>query len=141
MIRPFKESDLKELLDLWYKSTAVAHPFMDEAFLQKELINVRDIYIPNTKTWVYSNDEGLDGFISMIENEVGAIFVLPEKHGKGIGKKLMDFVGQFHDTLEVEVFKDNKIGRVFYDKYGFKLMKEYVHEETNRKVLRMKLEG
>ncbi len=138
MIRVYKDTDLEEVLDVWSKSTVVAHPFMDEAFIQKERANVRDLYIPNTKTWVFPGQDGLDGFISMMGNEIGAIFVRPEKHGQGIGKALMDFVNQFHKVLEVEVFKNNKIGRAFYDKYGFEFIKEYIHEETGRTVLRMK---
>jgi len=141
MIREYAETDLEELLDVWYKSTSIAHPFMDQTFLKKEEKNIRDIYIPNTKTWVFPNSQGLDGFISMIENEVGAIFVRPEKHGQGIGKVLMDHVCQIHEEIEVEVFKDNKIGRAFYDKYGFKTTKEHVHEETKRVLLRMKFIG
>ena len=50
----------------------------------------------------------------------------------------MDFVCQFHEELEVDVFKDNKIGRAFYDKYGFKIIKEHIHKDTKRKLLRMK---
>ena len=138
MIREYLDSDLEELVEVWYKSTSIAHPFMDTTFLKKEEKNIRDIYIPNTKTWVFSNAHCLDGFISMIGNEVGAIFVRPEKHGQGIGKALMDHVSQFHEELEVEVFKDNKIGRAFYDKYGFKIIKELLHEETKRGLLRMK---
>ena len=138
MISEYKESDLEDLLDVWAKATLVAHPFMDEAFIKKEKKNIRDIYIPNTRTWVVRNVSGLDGFISMMGNEVGAIFVRPEKHGQGIGKALMDHVSQFHKELEVEVFKDNNIGRAFYDRYGFKFVHEYIHEETNRAVLRMK---
>jgi putative acetyltransferase len=138
MIRVYKDTDFEEVLDVWSKSTVVAHPFMDEAFIQKERANVRDLYIPNTKTWVFLGQDGLDGFISMMGNEIGAIFVRPEKHGQGIGRALMDFVSQFHEVLEVEVFKDNKIGRAFYDKYGFEFIKKYIHEETGRAVLRMK---
>ena len=38
----------------------------------------------------------------------------------------------------VQVFKQNKIGRAFYDKYGFKLIKEYFHEESKQDLLRLK---
>lgn len=138
MIREYEDLFLEELLEVWYASTSMAHPFMDAAFLEKEKQNIREKYIPNTKTWIYSNGDGLDGFISMIGNEAGAVFVRPEKHGQGIGKALMDFISQFHEEIEVEVFKENKIGRAFYDKYGFKTIKEYIHEETDQVVYRMR---
>ena len=138
MIRKYKETDLEELLEVWYEASSMAHPFLDSEFMEKEKQNIRDVYMPNTKTWVSTNKDVLDGFIAMMGNEVGAIFVRPEKHGQGIGKNLMDFVCQFHNELEVEVFKDNKIGRAFYTKYGFKVIKEYQHKETKRALLRMK---
>ena len=138
MIRKYKETDIEELLDVWNKASSIAHPFLDSEFMEKEKRNIREVYIPNTKTWVFINKDALDGFIAMMGNEVGAIFVRPEKQGRGIGKDLMDFVSQFHKELEVEVFKDNKIGRAFYDKYGFKIIKEHLHEETKRELLRMK---
>ena len=51
----------------------------------------------------------------------------------------MNFVSQFHKELEVEVFKENKIGRAFYEKYGFKKIDEYIHDVTGNKILRMNL--
>ena len=140
MIRKYEESDIEEFLNVWYKSSSIAHPFLDSAFMEKEKTNIRDIYIPNTETWVYTQRDVLEGFIAMIGNEVGAVFVRPEKQGQGIGKELMDFVCQFHKTLEVEVFKDNKIGRSFYNKYGFRIIDEHLHEATKRELLRMKFD-
>ena len=139
MIRPYKAGDIDLVLDIWYTTTKVAHPFMEESFLAKERKNVRDIYIPNTKTWVWLEDDDVQAFISMMGNEVGAIFVRPALHGKGIGRKLMDHVRQFHESLEVEVFEDNEIGRRFYDRYGFSQIKRYIHEETGKAVLRLSI--
>lgn len=138
MIRKFNETDVDEIIAVWIASSPIAHPFFSKAFIHKEINNIREIYLPNTTTWVFANENGLDGFISMFNNEVGAIFVRPEKQGMQIGKKLMDFVSKFHDVLEVEVFKDNKIGRAFYDNYGFKTINEHMHEETQHELLRMK---
>ena len=120
MIRKYKKSDTEEIVDVWYKSSSIAHPFLDSSFMEKEKTNIREIYLPNTKTWVFTNENSLDGSITMMDNEVAAIFVRPEKQGQGIGKNLMDLVSQIYDELEVEVFRDNKIGRSFYDNYGFK---------------------
>ena len=52
----------------------------------------------------------------------------------------MDVVASLHETLEVDVFKKNAIGRRFYDAYGFELVKEHLHEGTKELLLRMKYE-
>ena len=138
MIRKYKATDTDTIIDVWYKATTLAHPFMTEEFKKKEDTAIREMYLPNTETWVYEKDENVIGFISMIENEVGAIFLLPAFHGQGIGKKLMDTVAEIYKELEVEVFEKNKIGRAFYDRYGFTFLKKLMHEETGEELLRLK---
>lgn len=138
MIRKHQESDVDQVVNVWYASASVAHPFLDAAFMEKERKNVRELYLPNTETWVYEQDNQVVGFIAMMGNEVGAVFVQPEHHGQGIGTRLMNVVAELHTELEVEVFERNTIGRAFYGRYGFKLIKESVHEETNQPLLRLK---
>ena len=74
----------------------------------------------------------------MAKNEIGGLFVDPKKQSKGIGTLLVNHMNQFHDILEVEVFENNKIGKPFYEKIGFKMMKEYVMKETGQNVLRLR---
>ncbi len=138
MIRKYKDSDIDAILEVWYQASRMAHPFLDADFMGMEKRKIRDVYIPNTTTWVYEKDDVILGFISMMGNEVGAIFVRPDMHGKGIGRKLMDYVATFFDVMEVEVFERNRVGRAFYDKYGFKLVETYIHKETSNKLLRLK---
>ena len=99
---------------------------------------MRNIYIPDSDTWVYEKDLEILGFISMIDNEIGGLFVMPSILGKGIGTKLVNFVGENHESLEVEVFEKNKIGRAFYDKHGFHYLKKFIHQESGENVLRMR---
>ena len=99
---------------------------------------MRNVYIPNSETWVYEIDGEVVGFISMLGNEIVGLFVSQENHSKGIGTKLVNYVGEFTDKLEVEVFKKNKIGRSFYDKYGFIQYKEFNHDESGEIVIRLK---
>lgn len=141
MIRAYQHKDTKSILDVWYQASLVAHPFLDQTFLEKEKINIQEIYLPNTKTWVFQENEQVVGFISMMDNEVGAIFVYPTFHGKKIGFQLMNHVATKFDTLEVEVFERNKVGRTFYDRYGFTFLKKYVHEETGFEMLRLEFSG
>ena len=137
MIRKHRDQDLEQLMNIWQKSSTLAHPFLKNDFVEKVASDMRNLYIPNSETWVFEENQIVVGFISMIENEIGGLFVLPDNHSKGIGTKLVDFIAKENKVLEVEVFEDNKIARAFYDKYGFKLIKQYLHEESESVVLRL----
>ena len=138
MIRKHVENDLESIMKVWQESSTLAHPFLNATFVEKVRTDMRNLYIPNSDTWVYENDQGIIGFISMIDEEIGGLFVLPQNHSSGIGTKLVNYVSEFNEKLEVEVFEKNEIGRAFYNKYGFKLMKEFIHEDSCEKVLRLK---
>ena len=137
-IRQYKHSDLDSVLSSWERATRLAHPFMTDEFIAKERKNVAEIYLPNTDTWVIEFDQEVKGFIALMGNEVGAIFLQPEFHGKGAGKTLMDKAQELHGDLEVEVFKENSIGRKFYSQYGFEFLEQKLHEPTGQQVLRLK---
>ncbi len=137
-IRQYKSTDLDAVLSSWEAATRLAHPFMTDEFIAQERINVAEIYLPNTDTWVVDIDGNVEGFIALMGNEVGAIFLQPEYHGKGAGKALMDKAQELHGDLEVEVFKENSIACNFYSRYGFVHLEEKLHEPTGRQVLRLK---
>lgn len=138
VIRQYKESDLDGVMSSWESASKIAHPFLKEEFLKTERYNIPNVYLPNTDTWVAEVDGSVVGFIALMGNEIGAIFLEPEFQGKRIGKSLMDKARELHETLEVEVFKANSIGRKFYDRYGFQLLSESIHEPTNQDVLRLR---
>ena len=141
MIRKHIETDLEVILDIWYQASALAHPFLDNAFVEMVKKDMRELYIPGSETWVYEEEGKVIGFISMMENEIGGLFVLPDHQAKGVGTQLVKFISEFHQALEVEVFTKNKIGRAFYDKYGFTKIKEFLHEESQHEVIRMEYKG
>ena len=137
-IRQYKETDLEAVLLSWEVATRLAHKFMTDEFIAQERKNVAEIYLPNTDTWVAEMEGEVKGFIALMGNEVGAIFLQPDCHGKGVGKALMDKAQELHGDLEVEVFKENAIGRSFYSKYGFEAFEEKLHDPTGQQVLRLK---
>lgn len=139
MIRPYQDHDLAELLDVWYTASVLAHPFLDDEFLHNERKAIADVYLPMAETWVFVSEAKVVGFIALIGDEVGAIFVDPALHGKGIGRALMDHARTLLRSLEVDVFKANRIGRRFYDRYGFVLVKEHIHDQTGHPLLRLRL--
>jgi putative acetyltransferase len=140
MIRKYQPTDMEAIIDTWYQASMVAHPFLDPKFIEQEKHNIEHVYLPNTETWVFEKEDEVVAFIGMIDNEVGAIFAKPQFHGTGIGTRLMDYVADMHQTLEVEVFENNSIGRAFYEKYGFSPIEKHLHEETGFNLLRLKYE-
>ena len=139
MIRKYQAKDLEDVLVAWAAASAVAHPFLSDEFLAEERQNIANVYLPKAETWVCELDGRVVGFISLLGNEVGAIFVDPKVHGVGIGRALMDHARGLREELEVEVFKANVIGRAFYARYGFELMQEKVHDQTGLDVMRLTL--
>jgi len=139
-LRLFAPDDLDALLSTWQSATRLAHPFLTEAFIEQEKFNIPNVYIPNAETWVVEQDGNVIGFLALIGNEIGGLFVRPDLHGTGAGWALMEKACQLHPCLEVEVFKENSIGRKFYDRCGFQLMHELNHEATGQMLLRMKLD-
>lgn len=126
-------------MTVWLRSSSLAHPFLNAEFVQKVESDMRNLYIPNSETVVFQEGEIVVGFISMIGNEIGGLFVLPDHHAKGIGTQLVNFIRKDFEELVVEVFEKNSIGRRFYDKMGFQLLNQYTHEETGNEVLRLKM--
>jgi len=137
MIREYKETDADAIVAAWRAANELAHPFLSKAFLDKEADNVRNVYPQFATIWVTEIDGQVVGLIAMIDNEIGGLFLLPDYHGKGLGREMVDFVQEKKGKLTVEVFRDNKIGRRFYDAYGFKKTGEYLHEHSGQMTLKM----
>ena len=138
IVREYRDEDLADVLSAWESGSAVAHPFLTKEFLEQERFNLPNLYLPNAETWVADDSGQVMGFIALLGNEVGAIFVKAEAHHQGIGRALMDKAHELRGELEVEVFKDNTIGRKFYSSYGFTFMDESIHEQTGNALLRLK---
>ncbi|MBN2693536.1 GNAT family N-acetyltransferase [bacterium] len=137
MIRKLQENDIEGIINIWHQASSLAHPFLEPDFVEKEKNDLREIYIPKSETWVYEDNGSLIGFISMLGNEIGGLFVLPNFHSKGVGTQLVNFIKELHSELEVEVFEKNSIGRGFYKKYGFVQKKKYYHVESKSEMLRL----
>ncbi|MEH6628399.1 MAG: GNAT family N-acetyltransferase [Motiliproteus sp.] len=123
-IRQYQQRDQNELMAAWEAANSLAHSFLDNDFVAQVRRDIPAVYLPNADTWVAEIDQCVVGFIALMGHQVGALFLQPEHHGKGIGKALMDKAQTLHGYLEVEVFKANAIGRKFYASYGFKLQEQ-----------------
>ena len=138
-IRHYTDEDLGELLDVWYRASLIDHSFLSEEFLEAERRQIAQHWLPMAETMVYETDGRVVGFLALMGNEVGGIFVDPEYQGCGIGRALMDAARDSRPFLELDVFEVNSIGRRFYDTYGFEFVDRHMNEATGQPELRLRL--
>ena len=137
MIRKYNEQDADAIVSLWRKASAVAHPFLSADFIDSEAKALRDIYLTYAETWVTVVDGKIVGFIALVEDEVAGLFLLPDFHGQGFGREMVDLAHNIKGPLRVEVFDKNQIGRRFYAAYGFLGTETYIHDATGETVLKL----
>jgi len=127
------------VLAAWYESARVAHPFWPAERFGVERKSIAERFLPLAETHVFERAGTVVGFISLLDNEVGGLFVDPRYHGQGIGRALMDLARTTRTPLELDVYADNAIGRAFYDAYGFGVVGQRLEESTGLRILRMRL--
>ncbi len=137
MIRRYRETDEEAIIEIWFATSRIATPFLSDAFLAEERDNIRTIWLPKAESWLFEATGAVAGFISLIDNEVGAIFVHPSYQGRGIGRALMDHAASLRDYLYLDVFEENAVGRCFYERYGFQFDRKHVHEQTGHMQIRL----
>ena len=140
MIRPNSSGDLDAVLDVWSQASVVAHSFLPEEFFENERRQIADQWLPVAETVVYETEDRVVGFLALIGNEVGGIFVDPGYQGRGIGRALMDHALRSHSVLELDVFEANTVGRRFYDAYGFVVVDRHMNDVAGQPELRLRFE-
>ncbi len=141
MIRPYDTRDMGEVLDVWYRASLIAHPFLAAEFLEQERRLIAEEYLPQSETAVYELDGRVVGFVSMVGDEVGGIFVEPGLHRQGIGRALLDHVFESRTVMELGVFEKNEAARSFYLAYGFEVVGRRVEGDTGEPELRLRIDA
>jgi putative acetyltransferase len=132
MIRPYKDTDLDDVTSIWYETSRIAHSFIPEEALavQKEIII--NTYIPRAKIWVIEENEFIVGFISLLDNLIGGLFISSGNQGKGFGTQLIEHTkSMVKNTIFVDVYQHNYKAQRFYKKCGFILIDQHLDENTN----------
>ena len=134
MIRKFKEEDTTKVMAIWTKGNFEAHSFIDKDYWLLNYNKVKDEYLKKSETYVYTENNAIKGFISILNNEyIGALFIKNEYRRSGIGRKLINFVKNKYDKLTLNVYEKNINAILFYTKLGFMNQKIQIDDKTNEK--------
>ncbi|MDM7918812.1 MAG: GNAT family N-acetyltransferase [Methanosarcina sp.] len=130
MIRTCRETDLDEMVRIWYDASVIAHFFMPAPFWASYKPAMKKKYLPLAENYVFEQDGKIAGFISLAGEIVCALFVAPEAQGKGAGKALLEHAKALKGRLSLKVYKDNRKAVLFYEKSGFRAAGEEIDEHT-----------
>ncbi len=129
-IRKLGTKDIKAVVELWYETSIVAHDFIPAGYWKKNKEAMASIYLPSSEAYLAIEYEKIAGFVAMAENFLAAIFVDNQIQGKGIGKKLLNFIKDTRTMIQLKVYKKNTKTVQFYKSQGFEIISENKEEET-----------
>lgn len=117
-----REGDTAEIMDIWLEENCRAHDFLPEAYWREHFAEVRDQYLPASRTFVEELGGRIAGFASLIPGEryyLGALFVRNICQGMGVGTRLLGRCKEIWPELSLQVFEQNGHALRFYEKQGF----------------------
>ncbi len=121
---------MNDVLDIWLKASKKAHGFVENEFWESRIDDMREIYIPASDTYVFTDNGVVKGFLSVHGDTLAAIFVSPDSQGKGIGQQLMHKAKAVRERLRLTVYRENPESIRFYRKCGFEIVEERIDEHT-----------
>ncbi|NFA60176.1 N-acetyltransferase [Clostridium sporogenes] len=131
MIKRLEKIEIEEVMDIWLKTNIKTHSFIPKEYWIKNYNIVKEEYFPISKTFICKEENIIKGFISIIDSSfIGALFVLEEYQGQGIGKKLLNHCKSLYSNLELEVYIKNISSVNFYKYCGFTIKEEKKHEDS-----------
>ena len=119
VIRPFTADDNARLTAIWYAASRISHPFLPDDLLLRQRREISEKYLPETETWVAARNGDPVGFIGLIDQFIGGLFVSPDVQSLGIGGRLLDHAFALKSKLALEVYAANTRAVAFYRRHGF----------------------
>ncbi|WP_353143310.1 GNAT family N-acetyltransferase [Paracoccus sp. (in: a-proteobacteria)] len=121
VIRPFDvATDIEKLSSIWFEASLKAHPFIGEPRLLEQRRLIERKYLPKAESWVACDGGEAIGFISLLGNFIGGIFIAPDRQGMGVGRKLIAHALDRKGELSLEVYTANEQAVRFYTSLGFR---------------------
>jgi ribosomal protein S18 acetylase RimI-like enzyme len=83
------------------------------------------LFVERHRLWVWDEEGEVVGFVGVGDGEVSHLYVAPAAQGRGIGTALLEHAkGLSPEQLTLWVFQRNDSARRFYERHGFRLVRE-----------------
>ena len=132
MIRELRKTDIKRFAEIWLNANLQAHSFISPQYWMGNFDLVKAM-LPQAEVYVYEDARNIQGFVGLNGEQIEGIFVSGEMQSRGIGKRLLDFVKTKKTELRLNVYQKNMRAIRFYQREGFKILREGMDEATGEK--------
>ena len=114
-IRPARAADGARLLDIWRQAVDATHDFLapaDRSAIDAEVA----AFLPQAPAWLATDpgDRAI-GFMLIDGTHMDALFIDPDWHGQGVGRRLVEHALSLHSTLTTDVNEQNRRAMAFYE--------------------------
>lgn len=140
ILRPYVAVDRDACLAIWRAASEAGHPFLTRADLDADQVLVRDIYLAKAAITLACDGEEPVGFIALIDDFIGGLFVQPAWHRRGVGRLLVNAASRQVGPLKVEVYAANTNAIRFYEVSGFVPTTERATDDRGRPHALIRLE-
>ena len=130
-IRKLKSNDIAVVVELWYDTSVQAHNFISSEYWQENKETMANVYLLNSETYLAISNNNIVGFISMADNFLAVLFVKTNIQGEDIGKKLLNYIKERRESIQLKVYKKNSNSVNFYKKQDFTILSENNEDNTN----------
>jgi putative acetyltransferase len=120
-VRRATRGDRPALVEIWHRSVRATHSFLSASEIEFYLPLTRD-YLASTddEIWVLCDDNQAPvGFMTLAGNKLEALFIAPEYHRRGGGRRLVEHAKSLQPNLVVDVNEQNVAAHRFYEACGF----------------------
>jgi putative acetyltransferase len=118
-IEPIREDEIGIAASIWLEASIIAHKFIPAKYWESKLEEMKQVYLPNSDTFVLKRKDYIIGFYSLVQNRLAAIFIHPREQNRGFGKLLLNDAKNRRECLELSVFIKNHAASEFYKRNGF----------------------
>ncbi len=117
-------ADAEEIAALYLASRRAALPHLRRVHSDAATREwVRRVLLAHGETWVARSSGRIVGFLSLADDELDQLYLLPGHERRGIGGRLLAKAKERSPgRLRLFTFARNRRARAFYEKHGFRLV-------------------